>query len=79
MDSIRFGILHQPVEYTFEDIVEVICRGVGVEELRQRVCDARVATFVSRLEALSVLTKFSAGIRYHLKIGIAFEKSRFGL
>jgi len=29
-----------------------------VTELRMRVCDARVATFVSRLGALSVLTKF---------------------
>ena len=36
---------------------EYMCNRM-VTELRMRVCDARVATFVSRLGALSVLTKF---------------------
>ena len=41
-----------------EEIAFEYMRSCMVIELRKRVCDARVGTFVSRLEALSVLTKF---------------------
>ena len=48
-------------------------------DLRMRVCDARVNTFLSRRDALSLLTNFYVRIHHRWKRGVTLVMSRSGL